>query len=122
MSKPSDLVRAALDLLILKTLSLDASHGWASAKRILQVSIDALQLQQSSLGHALHRMLAQEKHPRGASVQCLLPILLLLAFPLWRCEAQQIASSPSHVLGRARCLRAPESGLEISRPTQRNSF
>src|SRR5947199_347188 len=34
MGKPSDLVQGTLDLLILKTLSLDAQHGWAIAKRI----------------------------------------------------------------------------------------
>jgi transcriptional regulator len=45
-----------LDLLILKTLSLEAKHGWAIAKRIQQVSKDALQVQQGSLYPALYRL------------------------------------------------------------------
>jgi Transcriptional regulator PadR-like family len=49
MGKPSDLVQGTLDLLILKTLSLEAKHGWAIGKRIQQVSKDTLQVQQGSL-------------------------------------------------------------------------
>jgi len=56
MGKPSDLVQGTLDLLILKTLSLGAMHGWAIAKRIQQVSGDVLQVQQGSLYPALHRL------------------------------------------------------------------
>ena len=56
MSKPSDLVQGTLDLLILKTLVLEPKHGWAIAKRIQQVSQDALQVQQGSLYPALHRL------------------------------------------------------------------
>lgn len=56
MGKPSDLVQGTLDLLILKTLSLEAKHGWAIAKRIQQVSGDVLQVQQGSLYPALHRL------------------------------------------------------------------
>lgn len=56
MSKPTDLVQGTLDLLILKTLSLESKHGWAIAKRIQQVSRDALQIQQGSLYPALHRL------------------------------------------------------------------
>ena len=56
MGKPSDLVQGTLDLLILKTLSLEPRHGWAIAKRIQQVSQDVLQVQQGSLYPALHRM------------------------------------------------------------------
>jgi transcriptional regulator len=56
MGKPSDLVQGTLDLLILKTLSLGAKHGWAIAKRIQQVSGDVLQVQQGSLYPALHRL------------------------------------------------------------------
>ena len=56
MGKPSDLVQGTLDLLILKTLSLDAKHGWAIAKRIQQVSGEVLQVQQGSLYPALHRL------------------------------------------------------------------
>lgn len=56
MGKPSDLVQGTLDLLILKTLSAGALHGWAIAKRIQQVSGDVLQVQQGSLYPALHRL------------------------------------------------------------------
>jgi transcriptional regulator len=55
MGKPSDLVQGTLDLLILKTLTLDPMHGWAIAKRIQQVSGEVLQVQQGSLYPALHR-------------------------------------------------------------------
>jgi PadR family transcriptional regulator, regulatory protein PadR len=38
MAKPTDLVQGSLDLLILKTISLEPKHGWAIATRIQQVS------------------------------------------------------------------------------------
>jgi PadR family transcriptional regulator, regulatory protein PadR len=56
MGKPSDLVQGTLDLLILKTISLEPLHGWAIAKRIEQVSGEVLQVQQGSLYPALHRL------------------------------------------------------------------
>src|ERR1700739_2379703 len=56
MAKPTDLVQGTLDLLILKTISLEPKHGWAIAKRIGQVSQEALQVQQGSLYPALHRL------------------------------------------------------------------
>ena len=56
MAKPTDLVQGTLDLLILKTISLESKHGWAIAKRIQQVSQEALQIQQGSLYPALHRL------------------------------------------------------------------
>jgi PadR family transcriptional regulator, regulatory protein PadR len=56
MAKPTDLVQGTLDLLILKTISLEPKHGWAIAKRIQQVSQEALQVQQGSLYPALHRL------------------------------------------------------------------
>lgn len=56
MGKPSDLLQGTLDLLILKTISLEPSHGWAIAKRIEQVSHDALQITQGALYPALHRL------------------------------------------------------------------
>jgi PadR family transcriptional regulator, regulatory protein PadR len=59
MAKPTDLVQGTLDLLILKTLSLEPKHGWAIAKRIQQVSREALQVQQGSLYPALHRLEGQ---------------------------------------------------------------
>jgi PadR family transcriptional regulator, regulatory protein PadR len=56
VGKPTDLVQGTLDLLILRTIALEPKHGWAIAKRIQQVSRDALQVQQGSLYPALHRL------------------------------------------------------------------
>ncbi len=56
MSKPTDLVQGTLDLLILKTLALEAMHGWAIAQRIRLLSKEVLQVQQGSLYPALHRL------------------------------------------------------------------
>jgi transcriptional regulator len=56
MGKPSDLVQGTLDLLILKTVSLEPKHGWAIAKRIQQISREVLQVQQGSLYPGLHRL------------------------------------------------------------------
>jgi PadR family transcriptional regulator, regulatory protein PadR len=56
MSKPSDLIQGTLDLLILKTIALQPMHGWAIAKRIQQLSQDALQVTQGALYPALHRL------------------------------------------------------------------
>jgi PadR family transcriptional regulator, regulatory protein PadR len=56
MAKPHDLVQGTLDLLILKTVSLEPKHGWAIAKRIQQISGEVLQVQQGSLYPALHRL------------------------------------------------------------------
>ena len=56
MSKPSDLIQGTLDLLILKTISIEPKHGWAIAKRIEQVSSEVLQVSQGALYPALHRL------------------------------------------------------------------
>src|SRR5262252_1173746 len=56
MGKPSDLIQGTLDLLILKTVSLEPQHGWAIAKRIQQVSNEILQITQGALYPALHRL------------------------------------------------------------------
>ena len=56
MGKPTDLVQGTLDLLILKTISLEPMNGWAIAKRIVQTSGNVLQVQQGSLYPALHRL------------------------------------------------------------------
>lgn len=56
MAKSSDLIQGTLDLLILKTVSLEPVHGWAIAKRIQHVSHEVLQVQQGSLYPALHRL------------------------------------------------------------------
>ena len=56
MGKPTELVQGTLDLLILKTISLEPMNGWGIAKRITQISNDVLQVQQGSLYPALHRL------------------------------------------------------------------
>jgi PadR family transcriptional regulator PadR len=56
MARPTDLVQGTLDLLILKTISMEPKHGWAIAKRIEQISREALHIQQGSLYPALHRL------------------------------------------------------------------
>jgi PadR family transcriptional regulator PadR len=56
VGKPSDLIQGTLDLLILKTISLEPMHGWGIAQRIRHVSGDVLQVQQGSLYPAIHRL------------------------------------------------------------------
>lgn len=51
-----DLPQGTLDLLILKTISLQPQHGWAISERIQQISSGVLQVQQGSLYPALHRL------------------------------------------------------------------
>src|SRR5215217_7420005 len=51
-----DLPQGTLDLLILKTLSLEPQHGWGISERLHQVSRAALQVPQGSLYPALHRL------------------------------------------------------------------
>ena len=51
-----DLPQVTLDLLILRTLSVGAQHGWAISERVQQVSSEALKIQQGSLYPALHRL------------------------------------------------------------------
>jgi transcriptional regulator len=53
---PNDVLRGTLDLLILKTLSLEPMHGWAVAQRLEQLSRDALRVGQGSLYPALQRL------------------------------------------------------------------
>jgi len=56
MSKPTDLVQGTLDLLILKIIALEPLHGWAIAQRIRQMSSEVLQVGQSALYPALHKL------------------------------------------------------------------
>lgn len=55
-SSSNDVLRGTLDLLILKTLSLEPMHGWAIAQRLEQLSRDALRVGQGSLYPALQRL------------------------------------------------------------------
>jgi len=54
--KPSDLVQGTLDMLILKTLALDAMHGYGIAIRIEQISSGVFRVNPGSLFPALNRM------------------------------------------------------------------
>lgn len=56
MSKPTDLVQGTLDLLILKIVALEPVHGWAIAQRIRQMSNEVLQVGDSALYPALHKL------------------------------------------------------------------
>lgn len=51
-----DVLRGTLDLLILKTLSLQPMHGWAIAQRLEHLSRDVLRVGQGSLYPALQRL------------------------------------------------------------------
>ena len=56
MAPKSDLLQGTLDLLILRTLSNEAMHGWGISLRIQELSKDVLQVNQGSLYPALHRL------------------------------------------------------------------
>src|SRR4029077_8555140 len=56
MTASTEVLQGTLDLLILKTLALEAMHGWGIAQRIQQVSREMLQIQQGSLYPALYRL------------------------------------------------------------------
>ncbi|HEY0095200.1 MAG TPA: PadR family transcriptional regulator [Archangium sp.] len=52
----SDALRGSLDLLVLKTLALEAMHGWGISQRVQQISGGELELGQGSLYPALQRL------------------------------------------------------------------
>src|SRR5262252_3115203 len=52
----SDLLQGTLDVLVLKTLSAGAMHGWGISQRIQQLSEEVLEVNQGSLYPALHRL------------------------------------------------------------------
>ena len=56
MQPPSDVLRGTLDLLILKTLTLEPMHGWGISQRIQQFSRGVLDVNQGSLYPALQRL------------------------------------------------------------------
>jgi PadR family transcriptional regulator PadR len=53
---PVDALRGSLDLLILKTLSLLAMHGWGISQRVQQMSDGEFAMNQGSLYPALQRL------------------------------------------------------------------
>src|SRR5258708_30579166 len=52
----TDLLPGTLDLLLLKTLSLEPMHGYGIAQRLRQLSRDVLQVEEGSLYPALNRL------------------------------------------------------------------
>jgi len=56
MPDQSDVLRGTLDLLILKTLTLEPMHGWGISSRIQQFSSGVLDVNQGSLYPALQRL------------------------------------------------------------------
>lgn len=52
----SDLLQGTLDMLILRTVALQPTHGWGISQRIQQISQDVLRVNQGSLYPALHRL------------------------------------------------------------------
>jgi PadR family transcriptional regulator len=52
----TDALRGSLDLLVLKTLSLEPMHGWGISQRVQQVSGGELEVNQGSLYPALQRL------------------------------------------------------------------
>ncbi|MGH7617827.1 MAG: PadR family transcriptional regulator [Gemmatimonadaceae bacterium] len=55
-SESPDVLRGTLDLLILKTLTLEPMHGWGVSARIQQFSRGVLDVNQGSLYPALQRL------------------------------------------------------------------
>src|SRR5688500_18777194 len=51
-----DVLQGTLELLILRTLTLQPMHGWGITQRIQQLSSDAFQVGQGSLYPALQRL------------------------------------------------------------------
>lgn len=52
----TEMLQGTLDLLILKVVALDPSHGYAIAQRLQRISKDFFQVHQGSLYPALHRL------------------------------------------------------------------
>lgn len=55
----SELLQGTLELLVLKTLSLEPMHGWGISQRIQQMSRDVFHVNQGSLYPALQRMVSR---------------------------------------------------------------
>jgi transcriptional regulator len=51
-----DALRGSLDLLVLKTLSLEPMHGWGISRRVQEISKGVLEVNQGSLYPALQRL------------------------------------------------------------------
>jgi len=107
VSKPTDLVQGTLDLLILKIVALEPTHGWAIAQRIRQISGEVLQVGQSALYPALHKLEQQGWIKAEWKIS-----ETTVRLRLW---LQQVPSSrpPSRSPSRAACeSRAPMSSQQ----------
>ncbi len=56
MGEPVELVPGTLELMVIKTLSLEPMHGWGIAQRLSQMSSGAFEVNQGSLYPALQRL------------------------------------------------------------------
>ncbi len=57
MAEPrSELLQGTLEMLVLKTLSLEPMHGWGISFRLRQISGEVFDVNQGSLYPALQRM------------------------------------------------------------------
>ena len=56
MAPRRDLLPGTLDMLVLKTLSVQSMHGYAIARQIERLSDDVLRIEEGSLYPALQRM------------------------------------------------------------------
>jgi len=51
-----DMIKGSLDMLILKVLSLEPTHGWGISERVQQLTKDELRVNQGSLYASLHKL------------------------------------------------------------------
>ncbi len=56
MNSRTDLLQGTLDLLILRTLTLESQHGWGIARRIHQITKGAFDVKPGSMFPALKRL------------------------------------------------------------------
>ena len=56
MAKPLEGKQSAIDMMVLKALSIEDMHGWGVSQYIQRLSRDVLQINQGSLYPALHRL------------------------------------------------------------------
>ena len=60
MTEANDVLRGTLELLVLKTLTLEPMHGWGISQRIQTMSKSVLDVNQGSLYPALQRLEQRE--------------------------------------------------------------
>ncbi|PYO06378.1 MAG: PadR family transcriptional regulator [Gemmatimonadetes bacterium] len=55
LTKAADVMQGTLDMLILKALAIEPTHGWGISDRIQRMSRDVFRIGQGSIYPALHR-------------------------------------------------------------------